>query len=320
MAYSKDNLKKVSEILAARRQEAIAEHQRRQNSFAVICPEMRKIDGELAATGTKIMAAAMSHSLTDELLREIRLENERLRREKSLLLVSRGYPADWLDIKYTCEKCSDTGYVGIDMCECMKRELTLAGFASSGLAALIDKQSFDNFSLEFYTGKDLLNVNHAKDILQEFAETFDGVSGTSYLLLGSTGLGKTHLSTSVAKIVIERGYNVVYESAQGMISDFEAVRFGRDYESHREDKYFDCDLLIIDDLGIEVANQFTASCVYNVLTSRINNRRSTLINTNLSQSELRERYADRITSRLFGEFEPLIFSGRDIRHQKIHKR
>ena len=89
MAYSKENLKKVSELLAARRREAISEHQRRQNSFALICPEMRAIDGELAATGTKIMAAAMSHSLTDELLAQIRQENERLRREKSLLLVSR---------------------------------------------------------------------------------------------------------------------------------------------------------------------------------------------------------------------------------------
>ncbi|MBQ6788575.1 MAG: ATP-binding protein [Clostridia bacterium] len=320
MAYSRENLKKVSELLAARRQEAIAEHQKRQNSFTAICPEIREIEAELAATGTKIMAAAMSHSLTDGLLGEIREENKRLRREKSMLLVSRGFPADWLDIKYTCEKCSDTGYVGIDMCECMKRELTLAGFASSGLANLIDSQSFENFSFEYYSGNDLIHITHAKKSLKNFAETFDGKSGASYLLLGPTGLGKTHLSTAVARVVIERGYNVVYESAQGMISDFEAVRFGRDYESHREDKYFDCDLLIIDDLGVEVDNQFTSSCVYNVLTSRINNRRSTIINTNLSQSELRERYADRITSRLFGEYFPLLFTGRDIRRQKREKR
>ncbi len=320
MAYSRDNLKKVSELLAARRQNAIAEHQRRQNSFSAICPEMRGIDAALAATGTKIMGAAMSHSLTDELLGEIREENRRLRREKSELLISRGYPADWLDIKYTCEKCSDTGYVGINMCECMKRELVLAGFASSGLANLIENQSFENFSYEYYSGNDLKNVTYAKNSLKNFAENFNGTSGTSYLLLGATGLGKTHLSTSVAKVVIQRGYSVVYESAQGMISDFEAVRFGRDYESHREDKYFDCDLLIIDDLGVEVDNQFTSSCVYNVLTSRINNKRSTIINTNLTQSELRERYADRITSRLFGEFRPLTFTGRDIRRQKITKK
>ena len=320
MAYSRDNLKKVSELLASRRQAAIKEHQIRQNSFVAVCPDMRRIEGELAATGTKIMAAAMSHSLTDEVLKEIRQENERLRREKSMLLVSHGFPADWLDIKYTCDKCSDTGYVGIDMCECMKHELTLAGFASSGLANLIENQSFENFSFEYYAGNDLLHVTYAKNTLQNFAVNFDGVSGSSYLLLGPTGLGKTHLSTSVAKTVIEKGYNVVYESAQGMISDFEAVRFGRDYESHREDKYFDCDLLIIDDLGIEIANQFTASCVYNVVTSRINNRKSTIINTNLSQSELKERYADRITSRLFGEFRPLIFTGRDIRRQKTEKR
>jgi len=90
--------------------------------------------------------------------------------------------------------------------------------------------------------------------------------------------------------------------------------------SHLELKrYFDCDLLIIDDLGTEVNNQFTASVIYNVLTSRINSKKSTIINTNLSHNELRERYADRITSRLFGEFRPLLFTGRDIRRQKISK-
>ena len=146
-----------------------------------------------------------------------------------------------------------------------------------------------------------------------------GVAYNPLFIYGDAGLGKTHLSTSVAKVVIERGFDVVYESASGMIGDFEAVRFGRDYESHRDERYFDCDLLIIDDLGTDVNNQFTASVIYNVLTSRINSKKSTIINTNLSHNELRGRYADRITSRLFGEFRPLLFTGRDIRRQKISK-
>ena len=98
-----------------------------------------------------------------------------------------------------------------------------------------------------------------------------------------------------------------------------SLRFGREYESRRDERYFDCDLLIIDDLGTEVNNQFTASVIYNVLTTRINSKKATIINTNLSHNELRDRYADRITSRLFGEFRPLLFTGRDIRRQKISK-
>lgn len=319
MAYSKENLIRVNEILASRRADAIGSYEKRRTEFMASYPEMISIESALALTGTKIMSAALSHELTDEKLAEIKAENEECRKRKALFLLEKGYPADWLDIKYTCERCSDTGYVGIDMCDCMHRELVVAGFESSGLANLIKKQSFENFSFDYYSGKDLIPITNNYKALKEFAEEFNDNTNRSWLLFGPTGLGKTHLSTAVARVVIERGYSVVYESAQGMISDFEAVRFGRDYESHREDRYFDCDLLIIDDLGIEIANQFTASCIYNVITSRINGNKCTIINTNLSQSEMRDRYADRITSRLFGEFRPLLFAGTDIRRQKINK-
>ncbi len=319
MAYSKENIRLARETVAARRAAAIAEYEGKKAELSALIPELFAIEQTLSMTGAKIMGAALSHSLTDAALAEIKAENERLREAKALLLTAHGYPADALDIKYTCPKCSDTGYVGIDMCDCLRREMTLAGFASSGLSSLIEKQSFENFSLDYYSGADLAKITVNVKLLREFAENFDGKSGTSWLMLGGTGLGKTHLSTSVAKVVIESGYDVVYESAQGMISDFEARRFGGDFESGKEARYFDCDLLIIDDLGVEVANQFTVSCIYNIINTRVNKKKSTIINTNLTQNELRSRYADRITSRLFGEFRPLLFTGRDIRAQKLSK-
>lgn len=317
MAYSKENIKAVKEKISSRRASAIAEYESRRDTLQAQIPELFPIERSLSLTGVKIMSSALSHELTDETLAEIKSENERLRALKEKILKSNGYPADYLNIKYTCPACCDTGYVGIDMCSCMKRELVLAGFASSGLGSLLEHQSFENFSLEYYTGAEKVTAEMNFKLLYDFAHSFSGSQNDSWLLLGATGLGKTHLSTSVAKVVIERGYDVVYESAQGIISAFEMKRFGGDYESDKEAKFFDCDLLIIDDLGVEIANQFTVSCIYNIINTRINNRKSTIINTNLSQSELRGRYADRITSRLFGEFRPLLFTGRDIRGQKI---
>jgi DNA replication protein DnaC len=85
-------------------------------------------------------------------------------------------------------------------------------------------------------------------------------------------------------------------------------------------RYFDCDLLIIDDLGTEVSNQFTTSCLYNVINTRLNLRRPTIISTNLMQDELRRRYWDRITSRLFGEYKVLLFLGTDVRAQKVMRK
>ena len=142
--------------------------------------------------------------------------------------------------------------------------------------------------------------------------------------MGPTGLGKTHLSTALARRVIERGFDVLYTGAIEMFADFERAKFGMSED--RKDaadslaRYTDCDLLILDDLGTETGNQFTASCLYMVLNTRINARRSTIINTNLAYKDIQTRYADRITSRLFGEFLVKSFTGVDIRLQKLAKK
>ena len=122
--------------------------------------------------------------------------------------------------------------------------------------------------------------------------------------------------------MIERGFDVVYDTAQNVLADFEYERFGRHGEPEageppRTSKYFECELLIIDDLGTEVANQFTVSCLYNIINTRVNKHLPTIINTNLGREDLRRRYADRITSRLFGEFRPLLFTGTDVRTLKL---
>ena len=84
-------------------------------------------------------------------------------------------------------------------------------------------------------------------------------------------------------------------------------------------QYYNCDLLIIDDVGTEMANQFTVSCLYNVINTRLNRKKPTVISTNLTREEFRKRYWDRIASRVFGEFLVLPFLGKDIREQKLNR-
>ena len=162
--------------------------------------------------------------------------------------------------------------------------------------------------------------------VRRYAESFTLEEGKpmsgSLLFLGGTGLGKTHLSTAVARVVISRGYDVYYNSAVGMISDFECRRFGNGMaEGNGDDtvRYTECDLLIIDDLGTEVVNQFTLSCLYHVLNTRLNLQKPTLISTNLTSAELRKTYSDRITSRLIGEYLLIPFYGIDVRKQKTQR-
>ena len=319
MSYQKENYIRIKEEFSKKYKKAQESALARRSELYEKIPEVWRLDGMLAKTGMEIMDAIMGGEDAMEALDKIRVKNERLLRERAELLRAHGYDPSYSDVRYECEKCGDSGFVDLKMCDCMKKELIKAGYESSGLGALIRTQSFDNFSLDYYGAK-ADNVAKAVGLLRRFAEGFDDDTYVNFLLIGGTGLGKTHLSTSVAKTVIDRGNDVLYVTALEMIRDFEDKRFG-DGSGVRNDlwRYTDVQLLIIDDLGTEVNNQFTISCLYDVINHRINHRKSTFINTNLSYRELEARYSDRITSRLLGEYRPIVLEGTDIRKQKIRQ-
>ncbi len=319
MSHSAENYRRVKELLEERRLSANRIAESHRDELHTRLPEVAEIDRKLRKTGMRLFRTACEGG--DDLesrLAAIRAENESLQSARAAILAGAGYPADYTEVHFTCKTCSDTGFVASKMCDCMRRLLIEEGIRSSGLGSLIAKQSFQNFNLSYYTGeRESEMMRYAKDKCVYFAENF-APGKENLLLMGGTGLGKTHLSTAVAKRVIENGFDVVYESAQNLLADFEFDRFkSRGDDPLRSDKYLSCDLLLLDDLGTEMQTQFTLSTLYNLLNTRLNRGKSTLISTNLSQNEIRARYDDRITSRLFGEYTILFFVGEDIRKQKL---
>lgn len=328
MGYNKENYKRIRTEYETKTFRAQEEAEARRAELYGAIPQLKALDDRLSAFGLRIMQTALHSGDTATEIAKLREENERICRERADLLRKNGYPADYTEPRYECDKCHDTGYVGIHMCSCMRQRLTEAGMASSGLSGLMNKQSFENFSLDYYRSdlKEFALMRSNFENVKHYAEAFaikpDAPQPESLLFLGGTGLGKTHLSTAVARRVIERGYDVYYNSAVGMISDFEFRRFGNGVAQSDGDntaRYTECDLLIIDDLGTEVVNQFTLSCLYHVLNTRLNLGKPTLISTNLTSAELRKTYSDRITSRLMGEYTLVPFYGTDIRKQKLQK-
>ncbi|MBE6602018.1 MAG: hypothetical protein E7637_05895 [Ruminococcaceae bacterium] len=328
MGYNKEIYKRIRSEYETKTFAARAEADARREELYAAIPSLREMDGRLSQFGLRIMQAALQGGDTAREVSALREENERICRARGELLRKNGFPADYSEPKYECVKCEDTGFVGIRMCECMRRRLTEAGMEASGLSALMRKQSFDNFSLDYYRANpqeyEIMCRNY--QTVRRYAENFTLEEGKptsgSLLFLGGTGLGKTHLSTAVARAVISRGYDVYYNSAVGMISDFECRRFGNGLADGNGDdtvRYTECDLLIIDDLGTEVVNQFTLSCLYHVLNTRLNLQKPTLISTNLTSAELRKTYSDRITSRLIGEYLLIPFYGTDVRKQKTQR-
>ncbi|MBQ2734668.1 MAG: ATP-binding protein [Clostridia bacterium] len=326
MGYNKDNFKRIREEYATKTFRAQEEADLRRAELYAAIPAVREMDQQLSAFGLRIMQTALNSGNTEAGIAALREENERICRARVELLRKHGYPANYSEPQYECEACKDTGYVGIKMCVCMRQKLTEAGMASSGLSGLMHKQSFENFSLEYYKQ----NPEHSRimkqifDYTVRYAKEFTIEKGKpmpkSLLFLGDTGLGKTHLSTAIAREIIARGYDVYYNSAVGMISDFEYLRFGNSVaatEATDTARYTECDLLIIDDLGTEVVNQFTVSCLYHVINTRLNLGKPTIISSNLKASELKTTYNERLSSRFKGEYVVLSFCGVDVRKQKI---
>lgn len=299
------------------RAEAVREERLLEVHAAI--PETAEIDKEIESLSLGILSSVLSGADPDETVKCVKERTDKLKEERSLLLSNHGFASDYTDIHYECDKCSDTGFVDFKSCICLKKAIAAANLEYSGLSHLAKTQTFESFSLDYYekgTPYNLAYKNFA--FLKSFAENFDGKTGTSFLLVGDTGLGKTHLSTAVAKTVMDKGFKVAYDSASDIVADFEAEKFkGTVSTEEINSRYLESALLIIDDLGCEMITQFTVSCFYNLINSRLNRGLSTVINTNLNQNELREKYTDRITSRIFGNYKILLFKGTDIRCQKL---
>lgn len=320
MGYNVENFRRIRAEYEQKYKRAEAEANARRIELWARIEGLRELDRMLSATSTRLIAIAVGRS--GESFDEVRADAEAALEERGRLLLAYGYPVDYTDPKYDCDICHDSGYVDGAMCECMRRALVMAGFESSGLGRHMQGQDFSTFSLEYYKSdaRTYDNMKYILSTLRDYAENFEVRSADNILLMGGTGLGKTHLSTAVAKALITKGNDVVYTDAIGMVADFEQARFGStagNESGNERNRYFDCDLLIIDDLGAEVSNQFTVSCIYNVLNTRINSALPTIISTNLNQKELNSRYWERITSRILGEFKPLLFLGSDVRKQKL---
>ena len=311
--YSRQNYILAKEEIEARRRNAEATADVRNDELRLLYSEIKEIDDELTGTGLKLFKIACEGGD----IAPLRARNEELMAKRRRILVGLGYPADYTDVQYVCKTCSDTGFVGTKMCTCLKELLITKNIKSSGIGNLIEKQSFENFDLEWYKTDEqsYIRMKGNFEKAKKFAKSF-GTHHDNLLFIGSTGTGKTHLSTSIAREVIHQGYDVLYDSIQNILTVFENDRFHSSYGQREPegDKFLECDLLIIDDLGTEFVNQFSIATLYNIINTRGNKGLSTIISTNLSAADLRAKYDGRIISRIIGsEYKVLYFTGKDHR-------
>ena len=326
MGYNGKLLARARERLARRREENAAEQARRLERAYAAQPALREIDTGLRRQMIELSRLAMSRDpQTAERLERLRSENLELQRRRAEALVEAGLPINYTDELFDGPVCRDTGLAGREPCRCLKKlynmELTreLSGLLRGG------DESFENFDLGWYdsapdprTGespRECMTV--VCETCREYARNF-GPGSPNLIFMGGPGLGKTYLSACIARAVAEAGISVAYESAAAALGAFETQRFSRENEegaqaASRVREYLGCDLMILDDLGTEMVTSFSVSALYQLVNTRLNEGRSTIISTNCGFEELRRKYGPQICSRLEGEYLLLSFSGRDIR-------
>ena len=300
-----------------------AELNRREAERAL--PELIPVDEALSSFVLRVLGASMQGGDVKAKVKALQEENRALRKKQEDLLEKGGFPRDYLVPKRTCPLCQDLGYVGSRMCSCLKKTLVAESARTSGIARLLERQNFETFDLSVYPdallpGKTYSARDQMEKILNRckaYADSFSEKS-PSLLFIGGTGLGKTHLSSAIAKRVLEAGWDVVYDTVPNVVSTFEKERFLPEEESARSRRILEADLLILDDLGTEPQSKTANSVIYNLINTRtLVKGLPIIISTNLPYRQLEKQYDSPITSRLFGEFEVMPFQGQDVRRLRL---
>lgn len=324
MAYEKRLYEQADDIIHQRRQRAESELNARTEEAERIIPEISEIKAQLSRTSIElsklIIRKDKNFHANFEKIKDQNLQGQQMIKK---LLKEKGFPENYLEPEYYCEICHDHGYVNGKRCQCFYKLLNKLAVDALNAGSNMPECDFEHFSLSYYDGKTDNGIDCRRkmeenlNFCRDYAASFS-LHSPSLLMIGKTGLGKTHLSLSIAKQVAKQGYTVAYGSLLNYLRAIEKEHFGRSdvSESDTMQTLTEADLLILDDLGSEFRTPFYESALYNIINSRINMGLPTIISTNLSANELQNSYNDRIISRIFGVFRTLVFVGNDIRALK----
>lgn len=302
--------------------------EQRKNDVYKQIPEVKEIEDQINKVGLEMMKLVLKNPSNKETLSlEAKEKIQALTKKKQDLLDKWNVPKGYLEIQYECNLCKDRGFLpNGKKCNCLKQAIINESYKMSNLSRTLEKQNqctYDDsiFSDEIDPNSGISPRQNMQLILSdcdEFIYDFDKDNDKNLLFYGDTGLGKTFMSSYIAKELLDKGYLVIYQTAFKMFEIIEEYKF-RNSDNHlsREDyeNLFECDLLIIDDLGTELTNSFTISELFIILNTRLLNGKKTIISTNLNPAQLGELYSQRIFSRIFDKFKMIKFIGADLRWQ-----
>ncbi len=295
--------------------------ERLETAYAAV-PQLRELDAGLGASAASCARELLSGDTSaGERFRE---SAAGMRERRAELLAQADLPADYTEIRYRCPDCRDTGFIDGKRCHCFEEARTRILYDQSSLKHILEKENFSTLDKDIYDDELIIpefgisQREYMDNVIEQCRNFADGFpdAGRNLLFTGPTGVGKTFLSNCIAKELIDRSFSVIYLVAQDFFEILSRYRFGKDDGESAREAYrgiLGCDLLILDDLGTEVNNSFVSSQLFYCVNERIESDKGTVISTNLSLGGLRDRYSDRLTSRLMSSYGMMPLYGSDLR-------
>ncbi len=317
MGYGKKIQEEARAELERRKSAAESAAREKLEAFYAQFPKAQQIREAIASNAAGTAKAVVRGGDVRSEMEKLRDRAHDLNAQYDSLLGRAGLTRWDITPHYTCPACKDTGFVDGRMCSCLKQLQRSIAYEHLSMSVPLEKSTFSSFSLEYYKGNKAA-YQQMENILRacrDYAEKFRANS-PSLLFKGGTGLGKTHLSLAIAGAAIEKGFGVIYGSAQSFATSLEKERFQRQDPEGLSDTHsqlLSCDLLILDDLGTEFPSAYVNAALYDVINARMLADKPTIISTNLSMKELENRYSERFASRIAGYYGKLEFIGSDVR-------
>lgn len=169
-----------------------------------------------------------------------------------------------------------------------------------------EKSSFDNF----------LPVNeraaHCLNACKSFVENWEEnrKAGTGLIMCGRPGTGKTHLSVAIASGVTSLGdFHVLRTTPQRIVRAFRRAWNGEGDFTETEvlDIYTSCDLLIIDEIGVQYASLSERNILFEIINDRYEWMAPTILISNFPDTQLDDYLGARAMDRMLSVNELLAF-------------
>lgn len=219
-----------------------------------------------------------------------------------------------------CPKCFGTGMEivtgkGARICDCRKQRSRSGQFDSVRLPKRYDGFHFGNYKPQ--NQSQTVALKSSMGFAMEYPAVDRGL-----LLMGSVGVGKTHLAVSILKGLTERGFSCLFYEFSSLLKEIQDS-----YNPNTETSelsvlapVLNTDILVLDELGASKPTDWVRDTLALIINSRYNEKKFTVFTTNYlderpnqREETLEDRVGVRVRSRLYEMCKTIEMEGKDYR-------